>query len=84
MPSAVQAAASSIVSARSVDDARPLKIVIIGAGICGILAAIKIQQRLSNYELVIYDKNEEVGGTWYENRYPGVACGTSIHSGGHD
>lgn len=25
-------------------------------------------------DLAIYEKNPDVGGTWFENRYPGVAC----------
>ena len=54
---------------------RPMKVVVIGAGISGILAAIRFTQRIPNLDLVVYDKNPEVGGTWYENRYPGVACG---------
>jgi len=57
-----------------IDDYRPLKIVCIGGGISGILAAIRFPQRLKNIELVIYEKNAEVGGTWFENRYPGVRC----------
>lgn len=57
-----------------IDDYRPLRIVCIGAGISGILTAIRFPQRLKNIELVIYEKNPEVGGTWYENRYPGVRC----------
>jgi cation diffusion facilitator CzcD-associated flavoprotein CzcO len=28
----------------------------------------------------IYDKNPEVGGTWYENRYPGAACDVPSHN----
>jgi cation diffusion facilitator CzcD-associated flavoprotein CzcO len=28
---------------------------------------------------VIYEKNPEVGGTWYENQYPGVACDVPAH-----
>ena len=25
-------------------------------------------------DLIIYEKNADVGGTWLENRYPGIAC----------
>lgn len=57
-----------------VDHARPLRVIVIGAGFSGIYLGIRIPQRLRNVELVIYDKNPEVGGTWYENKYPGVAC----------
>jgi cation diffusion facilitator CzcD-associated flavoprotein CzcO len=35
---------------------------------------IKLELKLSDViDLVIYEKNADVGGTWYENRYPGVA-----------
>jgi cation diffusion facilitator CzcD-associated flavoprotein CzcO len=30
-------------------------------------------------DLVIYEKNHDVGGTWLENRYPGVACDIPAH-----
>ncbi|OGM45371.1 flavin-binding monooxygenase [Aspergillus bombycis] len=62
-----------------VDHMRPMKVVVIGAGISGILAAIRFTQRIPNLDLVVYDKNPEVGGTWYENRYPGVACDVPSH-----
>jgi cation diffusion facilitator CzcD-associated flavoprotein CzcO len=64
-----------IVEERSVDEVRPLRIVIIGAGISGILACIRLMQRIPNLQLCIYDKNPDIGGTWFENRYPGCACG---------
>lgn len=61
-----------------IDYARPMKVIVIGAGISGILAGVRFPRRIPNLELVIYDKNPEVGGTWYENKYPGVACGPSL------
>ncbi|KAJ5116039.1 FAD-binding monooxygenase moxY [Penicillium angulare] len=57
-----------------VDYARPMKVICIGAGMSGILCGIRFRQRIPNLDLVIYDKNEEVGGVWLENRYPGVTC----------
>lgn len=30
-----------------------------------------LRQNLENYELVIYEREEEIGGTWWLNRYPG-------------
>ncbi|MCJ1478111.1 hypothetical protein MMC13_006787 [Lambiella insularis] len=79
MPSASYVSSTPIISARSVDDVRPLKVIGIGAGISGILAAIRVPEKLKDLELVIYDKNEEVGGTWFENRYPGCACDIPAH-----
>lgn len=67
--------ASPLISERALDQPRPLKVVYIGAGISGILAAIKFRQTVPDIDLVIYEKNPELGGTWYENKYPGCACG---------
>jgi cation diffusion facilitator CzcD-associated flavoprotein CzcO len=57
-----------------IDDYRRIKVIVIGAGLSGILAGIRFTQRIPNLDLTIYDKNEDVGGTWWENRYPGVRC----------
>lgn len=45
-----------------------MKVVVIGAGYSGIYCGIRIPERLRNVDLVIYEKNAGVGGTWYENR----------------
>ena len=57
-----------IISERSLDDPRPLRIIYIGAGASGIVAAIEYPKYVPTAELVIYDKNADVGGTWFENR----------------
>lgn len=57
-----------------VENFRPMKVIIIGAGFSGIYCGIRIPQRLRNIDLTIYEKNEGIGGTWFENRYPGCAC----------
>ncbi|TVY39384.1 putative sterigmatocystin biosynthesis monooxygenase [Lachnellula subtilissima] len=31
------------------------------------------------WELVLYEKNHHLGGTWLENQYPGVACDIPSH-----
>jgi cation diffusion facilitator CzcD-associated flavoprotein CzcO len=38
------------------------------------MMAYKIQQSLKHAELVMYDKNTDIGGTWFENKYPGAGC----------
>lgn len=58
----------------TVENLRPMKVRVIGAGFSGIYLGIRIPQRLKNIDLQIYEKNEGVGGTWWENRYPGCAC----------
>ncbi|CAK7237721.1 hypothetical protein SBRCBS47491_010100 [Sporothrix bragantina] len=53
---------------------RQMKIVILGAGASGVNFLKMAQDRLEDVELVSFEKNPNVGGTWYENTYPGVAC----------
>jgi len=49
----------------TVENMRPIRVVVVGAGFSGILAAIRIPERLRNVELVVYEKNAGVGGVWY-------------------
>lgn len=49
---------------------RSRKAIVIGAGASGLSFAKFQQERMTNFECVIYDKNDEVSGTWTENRYP--------------
>ena len=46
---------------------RPLRIIVLGAGASGINFVKKAQDDLENIEVVCYEKNAEVGGTWLEN-----------------
>ncbi|KAK0668115.1 hypothetical protein QBC41DRAFT_394523 [Cercophora samala] len=63
-----------------VENLRPLRVIVVGAGFSGILAAIRIPERLRNVELVVYEKADGVGGVWHANRYPGVACDIPSYS----
>ncbi len=53
------------------------QVLIIGAGMSGILAAIRLQQAGVPYTIV--DKNSDVGGTWFENTYPGCRVDNPNH-----
>lgn len=55
-----------------------LDAIVIGAGMSGILAAIKLKQAGFN-DLVILEKSTAAGGTWWDNRYPGCACDVPSH-----
>ncbi|KAJ5210155.1 hypothetical protein N7491_009963 [Penicillium cf. griseofulvum] len=68
-----------IVADRYIGEAKPIKIIVIGAGISGIAFAYKIKS-LENVDFVIYEKNSDVGGTWLESRYPGCSCDIPAHS----
>jgi hypothetical protein len=47
-----------------IENHRPIKVIVIGAGYSGIYLGIRIPERLRNCELVIYEKNKGVGGAW--------------------
>ena len=56
-----------------------LRFIIIGAGMAGMLAGIRLKER-GDHDFTIYEKGDSVGGTWRENHYPGLACDTPAHS----
>jgi hypothetical protein len=47
---------------------RKVRIIHVGAGATGLCAAYKMERQLENYEMVCYEKNSEVGGTWFESK----------------
>jgi 4-hydroxyacetophenone monooxygenase len=51
--------------------------VIIGAGLSGLCMAIKLRE--AGIPFTIIEKNPTVGGTWYENDYPGCGVDTPNH-----
>ncbi len=57
--------------------ARKMKVVVIGAGMSGLLAGLRLKQAGVPFEII--DKNPEVGGTWLENTYPGCRVDSSNH-----
>ena len=44
-----------------VENQRPLKVIVIGAGYSGVYCGIRIPERLRNVELIIYEKNGGIG-----------------------
>ncbi|KAK4032585.1 cyclohexanone monooxygenase [Parachaetomium inaequale] len=53
--------------------ARETKVLIVGAGLSGVVAAVKLIGQVVE-DLLMVDKAAGFGGTWYYNRYPGLAC----------
>jgi 4-hydroxyacetophenone monooxygenase len=54
-----------------------LDVVIVGAGVSGLCLAAKLDALGIPFTLL--EKNPEVGGTWFENRYPGCGVDTPNH-----
>ncbi|KAF5008035.1 hypothetical protein FDECE_5656 [Fusarium decemcellulare] len=59
---------------------KTIRVVVIGAGISGIQFLKDVTTRLQNVDITVYDKNDQEGGTWAENRYPGCACDIPSHA----
>jgi len=53
------------------------RVAIVGAGVSGICAAIKLREIGVSCE--IFEKSASFGGTWWENRYPGAGVDTPNH-----
>jgi cation diffusion facilitator CzcD-associated flavoprotein CzcO len=49
-------------------------VVIIGAGESGIAMGCQLKKVLKCNDFRIFERRGGVGGVWYTNRYPGVAC----------
>lgn len=53
-------------------------VLIVGAGFSGICMGIKLLEA-GMKDFLIMEKSDDLGGTWYENRYPGCACDVPAH-----
>ena len=50
------------------------RVAVIGAGIAGLTAALACAD--AGIEFQIFDRNDQVGGTWYTTSYPGIGVDT--------
>ncbi|KAL6246549.1 hypothetical protein RBB50_006787 [Rhinocladiella similis] len=55
---------------------------IVGGGLCGVSLAYQIisTNTLHHDEFRIFDRNEDFGGVWESNKYPGAACDIASHA----
>ena len=72
----VSSAAVEARAAHPSDKLADFRVVVIGAGMSGICAAIELKRE--GIPFTVFEKNETVGGTWHENAYPG--CGVDTPS----
>jgi 4-hydroxyacetophenone monooxygenase len=52
-------------------------VLVIGAGMSGLLQALRLKE--AGIPFTVVEKNDSVGGTWYENRYPGCRVDIANH-----
>jgi cation diffusion facilitator CzcD-associated flavoprotein CzcO len=54
-----------------------VRVAVVGAGFAGLGAALRLQSE--GEESFVLERGDSVGGTWRDNRYPGVACDVPAH-----
>jgi cation diffusion facilitator CzcD-associated flavoprotein CzcO len=64
--------------ASSASHPSPVRAAVVGAGMAGILSAVRLTER--GIDCVVFEKADRVGGTWRENTYPGLSCDVPAHS----
>src|SRR5262245_13987870 len=69
MPDAMVAAGSQATSGAK---ARQIDVAVVGAGFAGLYLLHRL--RKAGFTTVVFEEADDVGGTWYWNRYPGARC----------
>jgi 4-hydroxyacetophenone monooxygenase len=62
---------------RDIDADAHVTVGIVGAGMSGIIAAHRLRQ--AGIDVVVFEKNDDIGGTWFENDYPGCRVDIQNH-----
>src|SRR5215510_16015117 len=65
-------------STNGVPSSSTTDVLIVGAGFSGLGMAIKLREAGMESFLVM-EKSDDIGGTWWANRYPGCACDIPAH-----
>jgi cyclohexanone monooxygenase len=61
----------------------PLDVLIVGAGLSGIGAAVHLQQRCPGKRYAILEARDALGGTWDLFRYPGIRSDSDMYTLGY-
>jgi hypothetical protein len=59
------------INEKPIGSRRPIRVVCLGAGYSGLMMSIMFNEKMQdrNADLVIYERNSDLGGTWLENRF---------------
>ena len=61
-------------------DRPPFDVLIVGTGISGISMAAHLKKLCPDLTFAMFDRRDEIGGTWDLFRYPGVRSDSDMHS----
>jgi len=56
-------------------------VLIVGAGESGLAMGCRLKEALGTDQFRIFERQSGIGGTWWINRYPGVACDVYVYLG---
>lgn len=80
----VRAAAEFLHTARHHEAAEALDVLIIGAGLSGIGAAVHLQRDCPDKSFALLEAREAIGGTWDLFRYPGIRSDSDMYTLGYE
>ncbi|KAF5484230.1 FAD-binding monooxygenase aflW [Colletotrichum fructicola] len=69
-----------VIEEHPIDEYEPIRAIVVGGGISGIIASILLPAKVPNIDLVVYERNSDIGGVWHTNIYPGVRCDVPAHA----
>ena len=57
-----------------------LDVIVVGAGISGISAAVHLSQSCPKKKIAMLERRENIGGTWDLFKYPGIRSDSDMHT----
>jgi cation diffusion facilitator CzcD-associated flavoprotein CzcO len=60
------------------DDPPHLRVAVVGAGFGGLGTAIRLKQEGID-DFLVFERADDIRGTWWDNSYPGCACDVPSH-----
>lgn len=55
------------------------EVIILGGGVSGLGMAVQLKRILGHDNFTIYERSDNIGGSWWHNRYPACACDIPSH-----
>jgi len=80
----VRAAAAFLLSAQPRQQPEELDVLIVGAGLSGIGAAVHLQRDCPDKSFTLLEAREAIGGTWDLFRYPGIRSDSDMYTLGYE